>query len=298
MGHCRGDLRLTIDVQQREAWLRRGSNLHEWERLRDALALADDFVFLAAQVGDRQSEALLESLLVEWTNAEGLSLAGLPLDSTARASEVLAELRGAARPCMFWFPCADADDSGLDELFLLLNQKREVISELAAAPLVMAMPAQGWARFRRRAPDFWSVHQAVFRFSRGAEDSVPQPLSPSGDSLITDRWRIEPEGLIANDDERFIGRRTELDALAAMLATPGARVLVRGPRGIGKTSLLRQVCMRVAESYPDGIWWVPVADLPGGPRERARTILIGLLGEPSASSLADADDEALMRRFM
>lgn len=64
----------------------------------------------------------------------------------------------------------------------------------------------------------------------------------------------------------FVGRESELDKLARLLADPQARMIVLlGPGGIGKTRLafqaltqLRQTPARAAD-FPDGTFWVPLA---------------------------------------
>lgn len=277
--------------------------------MRDALALADDFVFLPAQCGDRLAEDLLGSLLEEWTEAEGIHLAGRNLSPEIRVADILAELRSAPRPRMFWFPHGAGQGEELDDFFSLLNQKREVVSQLAGAPLVMAMNRVEWARFRRRAPDFWSVHQAMFRFS--AVTVATRSLARSGSPQHADRsvmrrgasrrspsgWRLHAEDLALHPDARFLGRRAEIDALTAMLSTPGARLLVHGPAGIGKTTLLRQACARVIDSYPDGIWWIPYDHSRSDERENIRAILTLLLSDLGVPLPVEDDLDALHRCF-
>ena len=60
----------------------------------------------------------------------------------------------------------------------------------------------------------------------------------------------------------FLGRRQELDAVAALLSADDVRLLtLTGPGGTGKTRLAVQTAAEVAEAYPDGIWWVPLGSL-------------------------------------
>jgi predicted ATPase len=59
----------------------------------------------------------------------------------------------------------------------------------------------------------------------------------------------------------FVGRDREL-AEASRLLCNGVRLLtLSGPGGTGKTRLALQAAAEVAERYPDGIWWVPLAPL-------------------------------------
>jgi non-specific serine/threonine protein kinase len=60
----------------------------------------------------------------------------------------------------------------------------------------------------------------------------------------------------------FVGRRSELDSLATLLATPSCRlVTLVGPGGIGKTRLSLQVAARVREAHPDGVYLIELAAL-------------------------------------
>ncbi|MDQ3890427.1 MAG: tetratricopeptide repeat protein [Actinomycetota bacterium] len=60
----------------------------------------------------------------------------------------------------------------------------------------------------------------------------------------------------------FLGRAIELAALEALLARADVRLLtLTGPGGTGKTRLALQAAALAAESYPDGVWWVPLAPL-------------------------------------
>jgi predicted ATPase len=58
----------------------------------------------------------------------------------------------------------------------------------------------------------------------------------------------------------FLGREKELSEVLDLLAE--ARLLtLTGPGGTGKTRLGAQAAAMVAEEYPDGVWWVPLAPL-------------------------------------
>ncbi len=60
----------------------------------------------------------------------------------------------------------------------------------------------------------------------------------------------------------FLGREQELDEVAALLRQDDLRLLtLTGPGGTGKTRLAVQAAAEAAESFPDGIWWVPLASL-------------------------------------
>src|SRR5687767_8994243 len=61
----------------------------------------------------------------------------------------------------------------------------------------------------------------------------------------------------------FLGREQELAEVAELLQN-GARLLtLTGPGGTGKTRLAIHAAAEAADSFPDGIWWVPMASLRG-----------------------------------
>jgi predicted ATPase/class 3 adenylate cyclase len=58
----------------------------------------------------------------------------------------------------------------------------------------------------------------------------------------------------------FLGREKELAEVVALLA--GTRLLtLTGPGGTGKTRLAAQAAATSSDSYPDGVWWVPLETL-------------------------------------
>jgi predicted ATPase/class 3 adenylate cyclase len=60
----------------------------------------------------------------------------------------------------------------------------------------------------------------------------------------------------------FLGRERELQEAMALLARDGVRLLtLTGPGGTGKTRLGLQVAGAVADGFPHGVWWVPLASL-------------------------------------
>ncbi|MFF0340744.1 ATP-binding protein [Kribbella sp. NPDC004875] len=60
----------------------------------------------------------------------------------------------------------------------------------------------------------------------------------------------------------LIGRTTELTAASRVLGQRITRLLtVTGPGGVGKTRLTMAVAAEVADAFPDGICWVPLANL-------------------------------------
>jgi predicted ATPase/class 3 adenylate cyclase len=74
----------------------------------------------------------------------------------------------------------------------------------------------------------------------------------------------------------FLGRERELAEVVGLLAREDLRLLtLTGPGGTGKTRLALQAAGALAERYPHGIWWVPLAPLrdPGVVMETAARVL-------------------------
>jgi predicted ATPase/class 3 adenylate cyclase len=60
----------------------------------------------------------------------------------------------------------------------------------------------------------------------------------------------------------FLGRERELSEVVELLTTDGTRLLtLTGPGGTGKTRLALQAAAEASESFPDGVFWVPLAPL-------------------------------------
>jgi predicted ATPase/class 3 adenylate cyclase len=58
----------------------------------------------------------------------------------------------------------------------------------------------------------------------------------------------------------LLGRETEVAALREALAAPSPRlVTLTGPGGVGKTRLALQAAAEAIDSFPDGVWWAPLA---------------------------------------
>ena len=60
----------------------------------------------------------------------------------------------------------------------------------------------------------------------------------------------------------FLGREAEVAEIAKLLAADEVRLLtLTGPGGTGKTRLALQAAAEVADCFPAGVWWVPLAPL-------------------------------------
>ncbi len=61
---------------------------------------------------------------------------------------------------------------------------------------------------------------------------------------------------------RFIGRETEVQSITHLFTRAESRlVTLTGPGGIGKTRLALYVASELLDKYPDGVWFIPLADL-------------------------------------
>ncbi len=64
---------------------------------------------------------------------------------------------------------------------------------------------------------------------------------------------------------RFFGRKAEIKQLQELLVNPNHRlVTLVGAGGIGKTRLSIEAGQTVKESFPDGVWFVQLAEVSGG----------------------------------
>ncbi|HZS29638.1 MAG TPA: AAA family ATPase [Gaiellaceae bacterium] len=72
----------------------------------------------------------------------------------------------------------------------------------------------------------------------------------------------EPTARLPVPATPFLGRESELADVLALLTEPGSRlVTLTGPGGTGKTRVALEAAARAAESFSDGIYWVPLAPL-------------------------------------
>jgi predicted ATPase len=85
----------------------------------------------------------------------------------------------------------------------------------------------------------------------------------------------------------FLGRDHELAEVRELLARDDARLLtLTGAGGSGKTRLALHAAGEVAEAYPDGVWWVPLAPLTD-PADVGATAARVLGGGGSLSEVVD-----------
>jgi predicted ATPase len=89
----------------------------------------------------------------------------------------------------------------------------------------------------------------------------------------------------------FLGREKELPEVLQLLSE--ARLLtLTGPGGTGKTRLATQAAAMLAEEYPDGLWWVPLA--PIRDPELVLSTASQTLGAPNGLAAHIGDKSMLM----
>jgi predicted ATPase/class 3 adenylate cyclase len=59
----------------------------------------------------------------------------------------------------------------------------------------------------------------------------------------------------------FSGRQREVEEIAGLLRSGSSLVTLTGSGGSGKTRLALEAASEVADAFPDGLWWVPLASL-------------------------------------
>jgi predicted ATPase len=83
----------------------------------------------------------------------------------------------------------------------------------------------------------------------------------------------------------FLGRERELGEVGDALARPDVRLLtLTGAGGSGKTRLALQAAAEVADDYPQGVWWVPLAPV----REPDEVVTTAARALGTGGSLEDA----------
>lgn len=95
----------------------------------------------------------------------------------------------------------------------------------------------------------------------------------------------------------FLGREDELTGLVGLASEPGVRVLtLTGPGGTGKTRLSLQLAAELSDSYPDGVWWVPLAPLRGDAGVGSAVASVLEVEEEPGRDVAESIASALARK--
>ncbi len=100
---------------------------------------------------------------------------------------------------------------------------------------------------------------------------------------------------LPEEPNRFIGREREIAELRQMLRQARALTLC-GPGGIGKTRLALRILTAAAEEFPDGTWFVELADLRQPDLVVSRVAAVVGVSEEAGRPLLDTLADALRPR--
>ena len=103
---------------------------------------------------------------------------------------------------------------------------------------------------------------------------------------------------LPHEPNSFVGRESELDELRELVR--GTRVLTLcGAGGIGKTRLALRILAAVADQFPDGVWFVELADLRQDDLVVSRiAATVGIAEEPGRPLLDTLADAFQYRRML
>jgi predicted ATPase/DNA-binding CsgD family transcriptional regulator len=103
---------------------------------------------------------------------------------------------------------------------------------------------------------------------------------------------------LPEEPNSFIGRERELDELRRLLSSTRALTLC-GPGGIGKTRLALRLLAVVAAEFPDGAWFIELADLQQPDLVISRiAVVLGVSEEPGRSLLETLADVLRRQRLV
>src|SRR6266404_7599897 len=109
---------------------------------------------------------------------------------------------------------------------------------------------------------------------------------------------LDIQAHLPEEPNSFIGRERQLDELRRLVYSTRALTLC-GPGGIGKTRLALRLLASMADEFPDGAWFVELADLrqPDLVISRVATAL-GVSEEPGRPLLETLADVLRRRRLL
>src|SRR3954469_22590113 len=77
---------------------------------------------------------------------------------------------------------------------------------------------------------------------------------------MTSELKQPAAGNLPTELSSFVGRERELAEVGRLLSSARA-ITLTGPGGIGKTRLALRAARKLARHFPDGVWWVELAEL-------------------------------------
>lgn len=105
--------------------------------------------------------------------------------------------------------------------------------------------------------------------------SLLQPPSTPEIELPQEPPAVAPPHNIPASRLPFFGREKELDKLQARLLDATTRmVTLTGMGGVGKSTLAKEAARRTLHHFPDGVWFVPLADLPSKLHDPTNQVLL------------------------
>jgi predicted ATPase/DNA-binding CsgD family transcriptional regulator len=103
---------------------------------------------------------------------------------------------------------------------------------------------------------------------------------------------------LPHEPNSFVGRESELGELRELVRESGVLTLC-GAGGIGKTRLALRILAAVADQFPDGVWFVELADLRQADQVVSRiATTVGVTEEPGRGLLDTLADALRYRRML
>ncbi len=199
------------------------------------------------------ADALEQAGFGVWIDRRGIA------GGTAWAEEIAVAVRGCAALALLVTPASVASRNVRQELQLAWDHDRPIlpmILEHVVYPDAVAYFLHGrqWVELVGRAEADW-LPEAVAALRDMTGEG---PARPAG-SPVPPPAPAPPTNLPAQATS-LVGRESVVEAARGILERGEARlVTLTGPGGTGKTRIGLQVAADLTKSYPDGVWFVPLA---------------------------------------